>query len=164
MDLYFLPTWFVITSYRNPNFKIAWTKYRNWRDGSHMRIVKSQVRICNIRRAIVMDFWSSCRAYRKYKKSVHSLDQCFPTSLPWWDKYFFTSRGNLVYENICRSKIKQRLVAQGRYYSTANCRTKLPSTFGIFMVPIFMYFCISRYLAETLIMFCGILGFRKNTA
>jgi len=63
-------------------------------DGNHIRIVKPQVRTCNIRRAIVMGFWSSCRVYRKYKKSVHSLDQCFPNSLPWWDpqKFFYVPK------------------------------------------------------------------------
>ena len=41
---------------------------------NHSRILKSQVRIYNIKWAIVVGVCSSCRVYGKYKKSMHGLD------------------------------------------------------------------------------------------
>lgn len=57
-----------------------------------------------------------------------------------------------------------RSVAHVDYYSTANCRTKIPEVFrgifGIFTVLTSLYlriYLISRLLAQPLTMLCGIL-------
>lgn len=156
----FLLTWFFITSYRIPNFKAAETKYRNWVDGNHIRILKSQVRICNIRRAIVVDFLSSCRVYRKYQKSVYSLDQCFPTCLPWWDPQnnFYVQRKPSLRK---RLQVKYRAAVGSTSKLLQNCQLQNKTSLDIWNFRgTHFYVFISRYLAETLIMFCGILGFR----